>query len=367
MASSADAGRPVWRPRARFISLLRAFGAPCAILLGTLAIGFLWVPRADALPSFAGQTGLPCSACHVGGFGPQLTPFGISFKVTGYTLGGGTGVWSHVPANFQFEGPAYTNIAVNRPTAPAGWAGQTNNWVTPGCASFVVAGGHSFEGKFGVGGIAIMYVNLTSAFVTGSGQVASIGPGDIKFTKPMTLGSHNLIVALDINNQATISDPYDNNLYSTYGPTFDLQGPTNGISPSGSPKIGSVVKTVDGALLSVFLDNSIYAEGGVYQTMGNSLATALGSSATTNIIAGSAPYLRVADQHAWGNNFLEVGALFMDIPLQYGFGHRQHDAGKRIRRLGTRRQLPADVWARCPRGHGQLPCRDANPGRVLPL
>jgi hypothetical protein len=28
---------------------------------------------ARAVPSFAAQTGEPCSACHVGGFGPQLT------------------------------------------------------------------------------------------------------------------------------------------------------------------------------------------------------------------------------------------------------------------------------------------------------
>ena len=32
-------------------------------------------------------------------------------------------------------------------------------------------------------------------------------------------------------------------------------------------------------------------------------------------IASVAPYFRIADQHAWGTNFLEVGAVFMDIPL----------------------------------------------------
>jgi len=276
----------------------------------------LWVSPAYALPSFTGQTGLACNVCHVGGFGPQLTPFGIYFKATGYTLGGGTGDWAHIPFNYQFEGPTYTHIAVNRPTAPAGWNGETNNYVSPGCSSFVIAAGHSFEGKFGVGGTIKMFVNLPNAFVVGSGQIASIGPSDIKFTKPMTLGSHNLIVALDFNNQATISDPYDNNLYSFYGQGFPLQGPTNSISLNASPKLGSVVKTVGGALVSVFLDNAIYAEGGIYETMGNSLATALGSSALTNTIAGSAPYVRVAWQHSWGNNFLEVGGLFMDIPLE---------------------------------------------------
>jgi hypothetical protein len=33
-------------------------------------------------------------------------------------------------------------------------------------------------------------------------------------------------------------------------------------------------------------------------------------------IAGTAPYLRLADQHTWGSNFLEVGGVAMWIPLQ---------------------------------------------------
>jgi hypothetical protein len=41
---------------------------------------------ARAVPSFAQQTGQPCHSCHVGGFGPQLTPFGRAFKLGGYTL-----------------------------------------------------------------------------------------------------------------------------------------------------------------------------------------------------------------------------------------------------------------------------------------
>src|SRR5258708_38811108 len=39
-----------------------------------------------ALPAFAEQTGQPRSTCHIGGFGPQLTPFGRQFKLNGYTL-----------------------------------------------------------------------------------------------------------------------------------------------------------------------------------------------------------------------------------------------------------------------------------------
>lgn len=45
----------------------------------------LTAQSAHALPSFARQTGQECVACHVGGFGPQLTPYGIRFKLGGYS------------------------------------------------------------------------------------------------------------------------------------------------------------------------------------------------------------------------------------------------------------------------------------------
>ena len=58
-------------------------------LLAGLALALLGLlladPPAKALPAFATQTGQPCTACHIGGFGPQLTPLGTAFKIGGYT------------------------------------------------------------------------------------------------------------------------------------------------------------------------------------------------------------------------------------------------------------------------------------------
>ncbi|MEJ2687039.1 MAG: cytochrome C, partial [Gammaproteobacteria bacterium] len=42
--------------------------------------------NANAVPSFARQTGLACMACHT--VFPELTPFGRTFKLNGYTLTG---------------------------------------------------------------------------------------------------------------------------------------------------------------------------------------------------------------------------------------------------------------------------------------
>src|SRR6516164_10908117 len=56
-----------------------------ALLLAAFLISF--ASPAEALPSFARQTGQPCGTCHTDF--PFLTPFGRRFKLLGYTVGGG--------------------------------------------------------------------------------------------------------------------------------------------------------------------------------------------------------------------------------------------------------------------------------------
>ena len=61
------------------------FAAGAGLLFGSLSFGF--VSPAQALPSFARQTGQPCGACHTDFAG--LTPYGRRFEIGGYTYGGG--------------------------------------------------------------------------------------------------------------------------------------------------------------------------------------------------------------------------------------------------------------------------------------
>src|SRR5438105_7744494 len=56
-----------------------------AAALVTLVCAALLATHASALPSFAIQTDQPCSACHVGAFGPRLKQQGRDFKLYGYT------------------------------------------------------------------------------------------------------------------------------------------------------------------------------------------------------------------------------------------------------------------------------------------
>ena len=51
------------------------------------AVTFGAISPAEALPSYARQTGQPCGTCHTDF--PGLTPYGRRFKIGGYTAGGG--------------------------------------------------------------------------------------------------------------------------------------------------------------------------------------------------------------------------------------------------------------------------------------
>jgi hypothetical protein len=84
------------------------------------------VQPSRAVPSFAAQTGQPCTACHVGAFGPQLTPLGRAFKIGGYTQTGGDGPLSKIPlAGFVLNSFTHTNAPQPQPAAPD--FGRNNN------------------------------------------------------------------------------------------------------------------------------------------------------------------------------------------------------------------------------------------------
>jgi hypothetical protein len=76
---------------------MRVWSSLLASLALSIGLLLLAAGRVEALPSFAAQTGQPCTACHIGGFGPQLTPLGRAFKIGGYTQRGGEGWESYVP------------------------------------------------------------------------------------------------------------------------------------------------------------------------------------------------------------------------------------------------------------------------------
>src|SRR5512136_873967 len=102
-----------------------------AALVAILSVGMSH--PAQALPSFARQTGQPCGTCHTDF--PGLTPFGRRFKLLGYTTGGGlyrTTPFSSAPgpndANAQLRSYAKTiDGSIDAGNSSSG----TKGWVPP--------------------------------------------------------------------------------------------------------------------------------------------------------------------------------------------------------------------------------------------
>ena len=62
---------------------LRSLWAPRAAI-GAMIVGFCVSGTANAVPSYARQTGIACQGCHT--VFPELTPFGRTFKLNGYQI-----------------------------------------------------------------------------------------------------------------------------------------------------------------------------------------------------------------------------------------------------------------------------------------
>jgi hypothetical protein len=121
--------------------------AGCLGLFAVLFLLFMTSEPARAVPSFAAQTGQPCSACHVGGFGPQLTPLGRAFKIGGYTQIGGEGPLSHIPLAAMAIG-SFTHTSTAQPNAAAPDFGRNNNVALDQVSVFFAGRLNDYMGAF---------------------------------------------------------------------------------------------------------------------------------------------------------------------------------------------------------------------------
>lgn len=186
-----------------------------------LLVGLGWVLRVNevhALPSFAAQTGQPCSACHVGAFGPQLTPLGRAFKIGGYTQQGGQGILSQIPlAGFALGSFTHTNAS---PPTPSANDFNTNNNPTLDQVSVFFAGRVTDNlGAFVQG----TYDGVNKAFL--------LDNTDIRVTAPIDFGQSDLQLGISVNNAPTVQDPYN----STYAWMFPFASSRVAPTPAAQP------------------------------------------------------------------------------------------------------------------------------------
>ena len=270
------------------------------LILCALAALALSATGASAVPAFAAQTGQPCQMCHVGGLGPQLTPFGRSFKIHGYTMRASP---FNVPVSAMVEA-SYVSTAKSAPGPVAPHYAANDNFTIDQISLFLAGGLGSHLGAF----VQTTYDGVGRAFSWDNLDLRAVTTVDIKGA-PIVLGT-------SLNNSPTVQDAW--NTLPGWG--FPYSGSDLAPSPTTAPLLsGALAQTSIGATAYAWIDSELYLEAGGYVSPNARTLTRLGADPTSpGSIAGIAPYGRVAFQKTLAGGTLEVGAFGLQSSIHPG-------------------------------------------------
>ncbi len=274
-------------------------------------LGYLMVAAAisffstttQALPSFARQTGQECAACHVGAYGPQLTPYGQKFKIGGYTDKSGSD--SPIPISAMLVG-IYDQTSKDLPE-DAGPHNGTNNNTALQEASIFLAGGVTEH----LGG-------LMQVTYSGIERKTAIDNVDIRYATPLTIAGEDSIIGVTLNNNPTNQDPW--NTVPAWG--FPYMASELAPGPNGSPLIaGGLEQQVLGLTAYVSWNDKFYAEAGAYKTQSDSFLKrthVIESADDVSEISGAAPYWRFAYTNAFDRQNVSIGLFGLQADVHPG-------------------------------------------------
>ncbi len=273
--------------------LIKNVGGLCAAVAAAFAcIWLLASTPANAVPSFARQTGQPCAACHTAF--PELTPFGRRFKLEGYTLEGGDSTLPPVTAMLM---PGYTHTAAKQDTPPAAGLKTNDNLVVQQVTGL-------YAGK--VYGDLGAFIQVSGNPVTGQ---TWFDGSDIRYVKPITLFGKPAYLGVDANNTPTFQDAW-NTVNAWSFP--QLSSSVAAFSTPGT-HIDALAQAVGGVGTYVFWNDMVYAELTAYKGYNRDTLEAFGMQPgwTPDIQQGILPYWRLAVEPHWGDHYLMVGTFGM--------------------------------------------------------
>jgi hypothetical protein len=147
---------------------------------------------ASALPSYARQTGHPCVKCHVGGFGPQLTPYGVRFKISAYTESDHKGLKIPIAG---FVMASFTHTQADQTSPPTPYTDVNNNTTLDQVSGFLA------------GRITEDFGTFLQVTYNGNSKGMSIDNTDLRLAHDFVIGGTDAILGLSLNNNPGVQDP----------------------------------------------------------------------------------------------------------------------------------------------------------------
>jgi hypothetical protein len=307
-----------------------------------LAAAVIAVPRpAEALPSFARQTGQPCGQCHTDF--PGLTPFGRRFKLGGYTLGGGDFRTTPFPTSTESSAGRASGYAATAPQATPAQPDTSNLWFPPISMMAIVGFTHtqaplppptqpySPNDNVVVDPVSFFWGGAITEHIGAFAQVtyAPPGPGglapplgdnpfghtwgwdniDVRYANTMKIGPLDILYGISANNNPSVQDPWN----TTPAWTFPYAGSSFGAGFGPSTIIdGSFAAQVVGAGGHLWINDLLYLEATAYHTPDFNTLNHLGADPfDAPGRFGVAPYWRAAFEPHWGNHWLMIGTFGM--------------------------------------------------------
>ena len=266
----------------------------CGLAFLITALVLLLLPATGhAVPAFARQTHQPCTACHIGGFGPQLTPFGRQFKLMGYTLSVGSD--TKVPLSLMVV-ETYTHTAKAQTSPPADQFGSNNNTELQQASIFVA------------GRLAPNLGILAQGTYSQNGGLLGWDNSDLRYARSATWAGRPVIWGLSLNNNPSLTDVFNT------APAWQFPYMSPDLAP-GAPAtpilMGGLAQQVLGLNAYTQINNALYLEAGAYRSLSPAFLRDVNADFTGRL-AGVSPYARVAYTWNLAHGNLEVGGFLFN-------------------------------------------------------
>ena len=263
---------------------------------------------AQAVPSYARQTGQACVACHVSF--PELTPYGRWFKLSGYTIG----VRQAIPIAAMAQ-VGVTSIKNNDDGTGTGTVVTARNHrpVLNGASLFLAGKATDNLGGF------VQYT-FSENYSTDGTKVGHSGIDNTDLRWVGRMGSENddvvkLLYGLTLHNNPTAQDAWN----STPAFGFPYTASPTAVGPTAGTQIeGALGQQVAGLGAYGFYDRTWYGEVAAYRTADGVFSVLrhgqdIGTSGGVSRLRGYNPYVRVAYNKEWGAQSLMLGAFGMRV------------------------------------------------------